>query len=1082
MSVPRSITVYHCVWVLGLVLADLIQAQISQQGALSTGWSRFGTSVAASGSTIVIGSPTENAAYVLVRNGNAWKQQARLRPPNGGGEFGFSVAISSDTVVVGAYADASDATGINGSQFNSNAIGSGAAYVFVRNGTDWTQQAYLKASNSRRPDINFSGGNFGISVAISGDTVVVGASGEDSNAVGVNGNQTNTAATDSGAAYVFVRNGTGWTQQAYIKASNTEAGDRFGNAVAISGSTLIVGAEGEDSLTRDQNNNAANGSGAAYVFVRSGTSWTQQAYLKASNVGAGDGFGQSLSISNDTIVVGAAGEDSMNGDQNNNGAPNSGAAYVFVRNGNTWIQQAYLKASRPDINDRFGNSLAISGDTIVIGAILEDSNLAGVRDAEDPNAGFAFDSGAAYVFRKIGGNWPQIAFVKASNPRPGDWFGASVAYSPDALIIGAPCDDADGRAFVFSPGSTSAVVEVSKTLLSFSNQAIEPQTIQVTSSQGQIMFQVTSTTESGGNWLTVTPSVGVTPGTLAVTVVPGLPFGTYVGWIDIASTQASIGPPRVKINYEVKEGESPSVPATVFLVHGISQNGGEGGDLSKLAASLRSVLDPKQFTIDGGFDFSYCANNSNCDPSCTIGGTVNQGATNASRVLGAYVNNHSAPNSRIVIAGFSMGGLVARDMIVNGFSDNAIAGLITIGTPHLGYPYNWFDDHSLDLDLLNWGRCSPLVQQMFGDFRNKPTSDDQVELNDADGHPFVTLSAFLQKLNSDWAVAVKERLPLKWYTAAGTSCADYVRDLSNRGCRDDTRNDGVVCQQSASFDINLPNAPNERWEDPEHKYSHTGENISLFCANIGSNLPYPLSDPGQDPDTQLVSKLTNWIREMSLPPDPKLPIADSCPAPFLDEFDRPNGSAGNGWVDAVGGAGKLVIRNGALTTPGPGNGNGGVNRMIRLSEPVTVTATFTQANGFGASLTRYAGHGILFGASGSISSGYGVSFSRADQNYANSSVDLVLNGSRLGSIASTFQFGTSITTSVTYSPDGSIAGVVRGGSTTSIFNFSFGPRDVQLPGSNLELELGLPDGRSPIVTNPTIDNISISYACSGGRK
>ncbi|MBX9735302.1 MAG: FG-GAP repeat protein [Phycisphaerales bacterium] len=193
--------------------------------------------------------------------------------------FGSAVAVSGDTVVVGAISEASSATGVNGNQANNSAAGSGAAYVFVRSGATWTQQAYLKASNTG------SGDAFGGSLAISGDTVVVGAFGEDSSATGVNGNQAGNTADASGAAYVFVRSGSTWTQQAYLKASNTGANDAFGFSVAISGDSVVVGAKQEDSsatgVNGANNNNNALDSGAAYVFVRTGTAWTQQAYFKA---------------------------------------------------------------------------------------------------------------------------------------------------------------------------------------------------------------------------------------------------------------------------------------------------------------------------------------------------------------------------------------------------------------------------------------------------------------------------------------------------------------------------------------------------------------------------------------------------------------------------------------------------------------------------------------------------------------------------------------------------------------------------------------------------------------------------------
>ena len=166
--------------------------------------------------------------------------------------------------MVGAGAEASNATGIDGNQNNNDAQSSGAVYVFVRDGDTWTQQAYIKASNAEAGDL------FGTSVSLDGDTLVVGALGEDSNATGIDGDQNNNDASTSGAAYVFVRDGDTWTQQAYIKASNTEAGDSFGTSVSLDGDTLVVGAWAEDSnatgIDGNQNNNDAAYSGAVYVF------------------------------------------------------------------------------------------------------------------------------------------------------------------------------------------------------------------------------------------------------------------------------------------------------------------------------------------------------------------------------------------------------------------------------------------------------------------------------------------------------------------------------------------------------------------------------------------------------------------------------------------------------------------------------------------------------------------------------------------------------------------------------------------------------------------------------------------------
>ena len=217
--------------------------------------------------------------------------------------FGFSIAASGDTIVVGAPDEDSNSVGVDGDQSDNGAQGSGAAYVFVRSGSSWSQQAYLKASNTGEFD------GFGESVAVSGDTIVVGARFEDSRSVGVDGDQSDNSLLSSGAAYVFVRSGMLWSQQAYLKASNTQAGDFFGLSVAASGDMIVVGASFEDSssvgVDGDQFDNSALSSGAAYVFVRSGTSWSQQVYLKASNAGANDEFGRSVAASDGSVIVGA---------------------------------------------------------------------------------------------------------------------------------------------------------------------------------------------------------------------------------------------------------------------------------------------------------------------------------------------------------------------------------------------------------------------------------------------------------------------------------------------------------------------------------------------------------------------------------------------------------------------------------------------------------------------------------------------------------------------------------------------------------------------------------------------------------
>ncbi|HBH81488.1 MAG TPA: integrin, partial [Nitrospira sp.] len=277
-----------------------------------------------------------------------------------------------------------------------------------------TQEAYLKASNTGAGDF------FSTAIAFDGDTLVVGAPFEDSNATGVNGDQANNSASAAGAVYVFVRTNGVWAQQAYLKASNTGAGDNFGSSVALNGDTLVIGAPEEASnavgVNNDQTNNSASGSGAVYVFTRSGTTWSQQAYLKASNTGAGDQFGHSVAIDGNTLVVGATEEASnaigINGDETNNSASGSGAVYVFTRSGTTWSQEAYLKASNTEAGDNFGRSVALSSNTVIVGASLEDSNAIGVNGNQADNS--ASGSGAVYVFTRSGTTWTQQAYLKAS--------------------------------------------------------------------------------------------------------------------------------------------------------------------------------------------------------------------------------------------------------------------------------------------------------------------------------------------------------------------------------------------------------------------------------------------------------------------------------------------------------------------------------------------------------------------------------------------------------------------------------------------------------------------------------------------
>jgi len=394
----------------------------------------FGFALALSddGNTLAVSARAQagsGAVYVFSRSGT-WSQQAFIKASNAESfaRFGSGVALSGDgdTLAVGAQSENSAATGINGNQVNdcsttsvNCATSSGAAYVYTRSGAVWSQEAYVKASNTGSNDL------FGVSVALSrdGNTLAVGAPGEASGVTGVltgsvSEATTLNAAPGSGATYVFLRTAPGtWSQQAYVKASNTGFNDNFGNSVALSsdGNTLAVGAPFEDSGTTGVGstpNESAGDAGAAYVFTRSGSDWSQQAYVKASNTGPNNWFGWALALSRDgnTLAVGApfenGGATAIGGDQVNdcgsgapiNCLPSSGAAYVYIRSTGTWTHQAYVKASNTENLDRFGWTIGVNGDgnTLAVGAPLEGGSATGIGPTQDNND--ARTSGAAYLY------------------------------------------------------------------------------------------------------------------------------------------------------------------------------------------------------------------------------------------------------------------------------------------------------------------------------------------------------------------------------------------------------------------------------------------------------------------------------------------------------------------------------------------------------------------------------------------------------------------------------------------------------------------------------------------------------------
>jgi cysteine-rich repeat protein len=358
----------------------------------------FGESVALDGDTVVVGAQgaqyigwDSGLAYAFARHGHVWDYQPQLAPadPKHDQHFGVSVAVDGDTALVGASED------------SDNGYLSGSAYVFTRAGGVWTQQAKLLPADGGIGDY------FGASVALDGDTAVVGAYGDAYNG------------TLSGSAYAFRRVGGIWMEESKLLPADGEAFEYFGVGVALDGDTTIIRAPGDD----------GNGpeSGSAYVFVRAGGVWTQQAELLPAD-GAGENlFGRSVALDDDTAIIGSPWDVGFGSE--------SGSAYVFTRTGGVWTKQAKLMPLHGADLDNFGTGIGLDGDTAVIGARYSDEN--------------GENSGSAYVFTRSGSTWMERAKIVPSDNAAGDEFGTSAALDGDTAFIGAPEDDDNG----FNSGS-----------------------------------------------------------------------------------------------------------------------------------------------------------------------------------------------------------------------------------------------------------------------------------------------------------------------------------------------------------------------------------------------------------------------------------------------------------------------------------------------------------------------------------------------------------------------------------------------------------------------------------------------------
>ncbi|OYZ17508.1 MAG: hypothetical protein B7Y39_15125 [Bdellovibrio sp. 28-41-41] len=392
--------------------------------------------VSGAGAVFIYTRSTTSVPWVLQQKILATGTNARV----GNDNFGSNLSLSQNTLAVATINQSYDENG-------ANPIGNaGAVYVFTRTGTTWTQQQKLVATGT---NARLANDHFGSSLSLSEDTLAVGASEQDYDENG------GVLVTDAGAVFIFTRTGTTWTQQQKIVASGLNArvaSDGFGYKLSLSGETLAVGAGYQD---YDENGaNMLMSSGAAYVFTRSSSVWTQQQKIVSSGANArlvNDHFGNSISLYENTLVVGAPDQDyDENGGNMQSGA---GTVFVFTRTGTTWTQQQKIVASGTNArlaNDHFGSSISLYGNTLVAGAPAQDY---------DENGGFlATDAGAIFVFTRTGTTWTQQQKIVASGTNTrlaNDHFGSSIFLSTDTFAIGVPDQDYDenGINFVSAAGA-----------------------------------------------------------------------------------------------------------------------------------------------------------------------------------------------------------------------------------------------------------------------------------------------------------------------------------------------------------------------------------------------------------------------------------------------------------------------------------------------------------------------------------------------------------------------------------------------------------------------------------------------------
>ena len=317
-----------------------------------------------------------------------WTEQTKLYASdlNGNDNFGSAIAVDGNHLFIGAFMDD-----------DNSSTNSGSVYYFSYDGNNWTEQAKLHASDAYGND------NFGSAIAVDGNHLFIGAYMDDEN-----------LSTNSGSVYYFTFDGTQWTEKAKLYAGDPNGNDNFGNAIAVDGNHLFIGALMDD-------DNLSTNSGSVYYFSYDGSNWTEQAKLHASDANGNDNFGNAIAVDGNHLFIGAYMDDE-------NLSTNSGSVYYFSYDGNNWTEQVKLNASDAEGNDIFGSSIAVDGNNLFIGAYMDDDNS-------------STNSGSVYYFSYDGNNWTEQSKLHASDPYGSDYFGSATAVSGNNMFIGSFMDD-----------------------------------------------------------------------------------------------------------------------------------------------------------------------------------------------------------------------------------------------------------------------------------------------------------------------------------------------------------------------------------------------------------------------------------------------------------------------------------------------------------------------------------------------------------------------------------------------------------------------------------------------------------------